>query len=108
MNDAGDARLIGNLIARGCDMTEPRQVGIHFYAPAKDRAEALAAVLDAEGLEPHIFEREGEWLVAGLKKWMIVSQETIAELRQSSEDLAKRHGATFHGWQASLDPGMDV
>jgi hypothetical protein len=108
MTEEGDARLIGSLAERGCDLSKSRPVGIHFNASSEAAAEAVASELEAEGWEPHIFALSGEWFVSGVGRRVVVSVESIAELRLSSEDLASRSGVTYYGWQADLDPGMDV
>ena len=71
-------------------------------------AEALADDLRAFGWEPEIFYLQDEWHVAADGRSMLVSHESIAELRRSAEDLAAQHGAVYHGWQTSLDPGMSI
>src|SRR5581483_5727262 len=39
---------------------------------------------------------------------LVVDSESIAKLRRFAEDVADRNGATYHGWQAKLDPGLTV
>jgi hypothetical protein len=108
MTVADDADLIARLVDRGCDLTRTRQVGVHFDTRSHEVAEAVSGDLRANGWEPEVSQLRNEWLVSADRGWMVVTAESIAELRRTSEELANRHGATFHGWQASLDPGMSI
>jgi hypothetical protein len=109
MTEADDASLIASLAERGCDLTKQREVGVHFHASSPDAAGAIARELSADGwADPAIFDIGDEWVVAAGGKWIVVSDANIAEVRRISEDLASRTGVTYHGWQARLDPGMDV
>lgn len=108
MTASDDAMLIGHLAKRGCDLTKHREVGVHFNASSEVVADDISRDLRAEGWGPKIFFHRDEWLVASLGKRMVVNEQNISRLRHSCEDLAIRHGAIYHGWQASLDPGMGV
>jgi hypothetical protein len=99
---------VRRLADRGCDLTKRRGVGIHFDVPSQEIAEAIARDLRTDGWDPNILTLPDQYVVSADGKWMVVSEENIAELRRSAADLATRHGATYHGWQANLDPGMGV
>jgi hypothetical protein len=108
MTEADDASLIASLAARGCDLAKRREVGLHFNAPSEKVAQAIADELRADGWDSEIIAFGDEWLVAGFGKRLVVSEASIAYVRRWSDELANRLGATYHGWQASLDHGMDV
>jgi hypothetical protein len=108
MTESDDAMLIRHLVDRGCDLTKQREVGIHFDVPSQEIAEAIARDLRTDGWDPSIFTLPDQCVVSADGKWLVVSEESIAELRRSAADLASRHGVTYHGWQANLDPGMRV
>ena len=94
--------------ARGCDLTTQRHIGVHFRATSEEAAEAVARELRNNGWDPRILALGDEWAVARLGKRIVVSATSIAGVRQWSEHFASRLGVTYHGWQASLDPGLDV
>src|SRR5262249_14998848 len=99
--------MIARLAERGCDLQRPRQVG--FDASSMKTADAVVRELQADGWDdPVIFVSDDEWTVSTLGKYIVVSEASIAELRGWAEAFARRLGVTDHGWQATLDPGMNV
>jgi regulator of ribonuclease activity B len=110
VDEASDKRFIARLVERGVDLTKPLNVGIHIHAPSQAVADAVVRELRAEGLKTEVFNLGEEWVVGGLGKWMIVNDQTIADLRLSYEDLAGSLGATYTGWQvtgAYPSPALD-
>ena len=108
MTESDDERLIGGLARDGCDMTKQREVGLFFFAPSEEVAGAVGRDLRADGWDSQILAHHGEWIAFANGRWMVVDSESIAKLRRFAEDVADRNGATYHGWQAKLDPGLTV
>jgi hypothetical protein len=105
VDEASDKQFIARLAGRGVDLTKPLNVGIHIHAPSEATADAVVRELRAEGLDTHISDVGDEWVVSGLGRWMIVNEQTIADLRLSYESLANNLGTTYTGWQVTgADP----
>src|SRR5579872_3535102 len=87
-NRASDRTLIQHLRERGGDLTKSRHVGVHFDSPSEEIAGKLAATLRSEGWTTSITPIESEWLVSGTERWILVNEDTIADLRADMEHRA--------------------
>jgi hypothetical protein len=103
---ASDARFIQRLTEAGCDFSKSRHVGVHFDAATVKAANAVIKALSSEPdllRDPEVFAHTDAWLVYS-ETWMLVTETTIAALRQRMEGIAATAGGVYAGWQTSAVP----
>jgi hypothetical protein len=90
-------------LRRSSRVAGPHVVLHYLYFPRRDAAGATAAELRARGFATE--ERLGadgvNWLVLA-RHQIVPSEETIAGVRPVMEDLARRHGGEYDGWETEV------
>ena len=103
--DAEDVAVLERLLDAGADLSEPRHVLFYSYAPGPDVAEAMAQEASGRGFSYEIREPLPEfprqWSVIS-EQHAVVSPDFIREMADFFDDLARRHGAEYDGWEASV------
>jgi hypothetical protein len=99
-----DARGVA-LLASVSDVGRPHRV-LHFlYVPDRDAAGAVAAELRQGGFRTE--QRPGgdgvRWLVLACHE-IVPTEERLAALRRSMDELVAPHGGEYDGWEAEVSP----
>jgi len=103
--EEGDLEVLETLEEHGADLSEPREVRLHFYFPTEEESEAAGSELEDAGFEVVAFEAAGEeeqWHIRASRD-IRVDRENVAAFRSHFEDLAARHSGEFDGWEAAAD-----
>ena len=81
-------------------------VAHYLYFSAKRKAKAAVAALRKQGflVELRPGADDGSWLVLA-KHRMIPAEEAFGTLRAMFEDLARRGGGEYDGWEAEVQHG---
>lgn len=99
-----DARAVV-VLASVSDVSKPHSV-LHFlYVPDRDAASAVASELRPSGFRTE--ERPGgdgvKWLVLACHE-TVPTEELMAALRRSMEELVALYGGEYDGWEAEVSP----
>jgi len=99
-----DGEVIDQLRQLGADLALPRDTQHYLYAPTESAADSIAADIAGDGrkIEVRPSASGGTWLVK-LNMDLVVSSESIRQLRTELESAAARHGGDYDGWEAALD-----
>jgi hypothetical protein len=103
--EEADRLALRQLAGRGADLSKPRHV-IHFlYFPSEAEARAVIETIgDAWKTELEApTESIGQWCVKADGN-RTVSYETAAAFRSWFDDIARRHGGEYDGWEAAAKP----
>ena len=97
--------VLGQLVENGADLSESRHVIFYSYAPSEEvaqemRDEAEADRFTAEVREP-LPDFPGQWSVV-CETHAVTSPDFVREADDFFEALARRHGAEYDGWEASV------
>ncbi len=100
-----DLAVLGELTKAGADLSETRHVIFYSYAPSEEVARAMADEIRTRGFACEIREPLPEYP----DQWSVVSEmHTVTSpdfIRDSTdffEDVARRHGGEYDGWEASV------
>lgn len=100
-----DRLALRQLAGRGADLSKPRHV-IHFlyFASEQDAHAAMETIGDAWKTA---LEAPGE----SIDQWCVkadgnrtLSYETVPAFRAWFDELARRHGGEYDGWEAAAKP----
>lgn len=96
--DKGVFRLLEQFDKR---LEERRRVDFYLYFPSRKKIERAHAELLCLGLTAEIIESEREWLCLA-SKTILPSINTITGLRMVLEDVARRCGGRYDGWETMI------
>ncbi len=107
--DDWDARMIERLRRSGTDPFRPVDVDFFVAVPSKEKADAIAARLRAEGFESDVRELKDSvdqpWSVHALKS-MPLNVNGIREVSARLRQLAEEAGGRYDGWAPG--PGKPI
>lgn len=101
---AADQQVIDQLVAHGADLSKPTHV-IHFlYLPNEQAAQACSrefarAGFGVRSLEP---DRDMPAWALHVDHEMLVSIDSIADVRERLEGAADRFEGDYDGWEAAV------
>jgi hypothetical protein len=100
-----DLAVLGQLIDAGADLSASRHLVYYSYAPGRDIAQAMRIEAESNGFTAEVREPlpdfPGQWAVV-CEKHAVASPDFVRGADDFFEDLAKRHGAEYDGWEASV------
>ncbi|HLY95013.1 MAG TPA: ribonuclease E inhibitor RraB [Gaiellaceae bacterium] len=94
-----DVRVLERLRELGCDSSRPRGTRHFIYAPSRERADAIAGVLERQGWETSIQEDDEIALVTA-SCLRVLTGPLVRETREHLTALASQHGGQYDGWEA--------
>lgn len=104
--DSMDAQVIDQLRKAGADLRQPRDTVHYLYFQREDGANIAAERLREHGLTAAV-----QPAAAGSDPWLvkanhdlIVTAESIREIRLVAEDAATAGGGDYDGWEAAASP----
>jgi hypothetical protein len=103
-NAAADKRVIDGLRYGGSDISKSRHVKARIYAPSEEVAQAVAANLVEEHGDAEVMRVSNTSCLVTTETWMVVNEQTIADLRRDMGKVATSHGVNFDGWQTARLP----
>jgi regulator of RNase E activity RraB len=102
-----DRRVLEELSRAGADASQSREVTHTLYAPSREMAENLAAIVRNEGHEAEV--REPQPADDGPRPWAVlatshtvVTPEGVAAARRRFTELAAEFGSEYDGWEAAV------
>jgi Regulator of ribonuclease activity B len=100
-----DLAVLGQLMEKGADLSQPRHVVYYSYAPDRAVAQVIANEAEASGYGAAIREPlpdfPDQWRVI-CEVHAITSPDFVRDADDFFQGLADRHGAEYDGWEASL------
>jgi len=108
----GDREVLGNLARYGSDLSKPHHTVHYLYFKSEAGAQAAASELRTEGYENVRVEREPAPLLKRLfgpkefsclaETHAVPSEEAVFATTDRMNDLARRHGGMYDGWDAGI------
>jgi hypothetical protein len=100
-----DLALLGQLMERGADLTQPRVVTHYSYAPSEPAARALADAAANAGfasdVHPAPTGTSNEWSVVSRRN-AVLSPDFVRDSTDLFEELAHQFDAEYDGWETTL------
>jgi len=100
-----DLAVLGQLMQRGADLTQPRHVVYYSYATSPEAAREMASTATAEGFDATVGEPlpdyPGQWSVR-CEKQTVLAPDFIRESTDFFEALAFEYEAEYDGWEAAV------
>jgi regulator of RNase E activity RraB len=101
-----DLRVLGALVERGADMSQPRHVLHYLYASDPADAEPAAEVARGRGfdvtVDEPIPEHPGAWPIRCEKLDVVLSADVVRDDGTFFDELAARFDLEYDGWEASV------
>lgn len=102
-----DMIVLKQLVMAGADLTAPRHVLYYLSFDNQVSAEAAAQAATNAGflatIEAPEQEEPGEWSVVCEREGYVLSMDIVRDNTDFFEELARRLGGEFDGWEASAD-----
>lgn len=95
-----DAQIIRQLKDVGSNLRQPHGVDFFFYFLEQDRAERVAARLEADGFLTDIHQSPEMMWGLVVHKNLLITEDSMQELRDKFVALAESEGGMFDGWGA--------
>src|SRR5215211_3812641 len=99
-----DLILVNEIAKRAKDLSQPRHVLFHLYAPSQDIGDAMAGEARLRGYQTEVREPlqkyPGSWAVV-CETQAVLSAGFVRDSVDFFEALARRHGAEYDGWEAA-------
>lgn len=105
--DDADGQALQMLAESGSDFGKPMDIDIHIAAPGEEEAIQVANAAAAQGFRTEIYfddeieedaENANEPWTCQCSKVMLLSYESILEVQDSLNEVAKPHGCYVDGW----------
>jgi regulator of RNase E activity RraB len=101
-----DRAVLEQLVANGADLSTPRNVRHCLYLhSAQVQADAAAAIVShgwlVERRQP-LPTHPNDWLILTEYRNIILDAEAVSAARATFEEIARRFGGEYDGWDASL------
>lgn len=103
-----DLQVVAQLEKLGYNLNAPRHVLFYLYFPGKDQAETAAEALRARGHQVGLREPRTailDWAVVAESRDRALIPDFLRDTVDFCEDLAKKHGGRYDGWEAGPDLG---
>jgi len=99
-----DEVTLNQLAKAGSDLSQPHLPEFFLYLPTEEDARAVAARFTAMGFsaDVHAAARGSDWSCV-LKKSMVLTPDTLRQLRREFTEVASAHGGEYDGWGAEVE-----
>jgi hypothetical protein len=99
-----DEATLEQLAKAGSDLSRPHTPEFFLYLPTEGSAQAVAARYTAAGFtaDVHHAPKGSDWSCI-LKKSMVLTPDTLRQLRQEFTEVATAHGGEYDGWGAEVE-----
>jgi hypothetical protein len=99
-----DAATLEQLVTAGSDLSRPHTPEFFLYLPTEASAQAVAARYTAVGFiaDVHHAPKGSDWSCV-LKKAMVLTPDTLRQLRREFTEVAAAHGGEYEGWGAEVE-----
>ena len=101
-----DIALMGEMIQRGADLSQPRHALYYLYFEAPEAAQAGAeegrtAGYSCEVRDP-LPENPGQWSLVCERQDALLDIEGVRTADDLFQGIADKHGGDFDGWEAAI------
>ncbi|MDQ3822206.1 MAG: ribonuclease E inhibitor RraB, partial [Actinomycetota bacterium] len=100
-----DRRAVDRIWEAGGDPTKPRPVDFYLYFPSQEQAVEASGDLRSDAYRTRV-ERAADgdsgWLLLATKRIVLV--DDLPRAQQELDDVARRHGGEYDGWDAPTRP----
>lgn len=96
---SADGKVISQLKRAGSNLSKEHPIEFYIYAPTKDSANKIASTLFDKGFNAKVeLSVEGNaWLVY-LVKYIVPTEKTMLEIRNTFNKIASSVGGEYDGW----------
>jgi hypothetical protein len=99
-----DSLTLEQLERAGSDLSRPHEAEFFLYLPTEVAARAIADQFVLVGFAPdvHPSPTGSDWSCV-LRKSMVLSRDTLGQLRREFVEAAAVHGGEYDGWGAEVE-----